>query len=58
VDKLPPDDVLKEIDQKVDRVKLETTLMDEGLKKFADPFKSLLTLIAKKRSELHVPAGK
>jgi transaldolase len=58
VDKLPPDDVLKEIDKKVDMVKLETVLMDEGLQKFADPFKSLLALIDKKRSQLKVGAGR
>lgn len=56
VDKLPPDAVLKEIEKKVDLVKLETVLMDEGLRKFADPFKSLLALIAKKRSELKAGA--
>ncbi len=49
VDKLPPADVLADIDQKVDFAKLEQVLMDEGLAKFADPFKSLLALIATKR---------
>ena len=49
VDRLPPAAVLAEIDQKVDFAKLETVLMDEGLAKFADPFKSLLALIATKR---------
>jgi transaldolase len=58
VDKLPPDDVLKEIDQKVDMVKLESVLMEEGLQKFADPFKKLLALIDKKRSELKVGAAR
>jgi transaldolase len=52
VDQLPPQPVLEEIDRKVDFQKLETFLMDEGLKKFADPFKSLLALIAQKRSSL------
>src|SRR5262249_52243462 len=37
VDKLPPPEVLAEIDAKVDMQKLEETLMEEGLKKFADP---------------------
>jgi transaldolase len=50
VDKLPPAAVLDDIDRKVDFAKLETVLMDEGLAKFADPFKSLLALIASKRS--------
>jgi transaldolase len=52
VDELPPNDVLAEIDKKVDIQKLEETLMREGIKKFADPQKALLALIAKKRSEL------
>lgn len=56
VDKLPSAEVLADIDKKVDIKKLEETLMDEGLRKFADPFKSLLALIAKKRSELKVGA--
>lgn len=49
VDKLPPADVLNDIDKKVDFAKLEQVLMDEGLAKFADPFKALLALIATKR---------
>lgn len=49
VDKLPPADVLADIDKKVDFAKLEEFLMDEGLAKFADPFKALLALIATKR---------
>lgn len=49
VDRLPAPEVLAEIDQKVDFGKLETVLMEEGLAKFADPFKSLLQVIASKR---------
>ena len=52
VDKLPPADVLAEIDREVDMVKLEETLMAEGVKKFADPQKDLLKLIASKRAAL------
>ncbi|HET6324260.1 MAG TPA: transaldolase family protein [Planctomycetaceae bacterium] len=52
IDQLPPQAVLDEIDKKVDFKKLEEVLMDEGTKKFADPFKSLLALIAQKRSAL------
>jgi transaldolase len=51
VDRLPPADVLSDIDKKVDFAKLETFLMDEGLAKFADPFKALLALIASKRGQ-------
>lgn len=52
VDRMPPADVLADIDAKVDVVQLETTLMEEGLKKFADPQKALLKLIAAKRADL------
>jgi transaldolase len=54
VDKLPDAAVLAEIDRLVDIKHLEETLMSEGIRKFADPQKALLALIAKKRSELSV----
>lgn len=49
VDKLPADSVLADIDRHVDMQHLEDTLMSEGIKKFADPQKALLKLIAEKR---------
>ena len=52
VDQFPPQAVLDEIDTKVDFQKLEEVLMEEGLKKFADPQKALLALIEQKREEL------
>jgi transaldolase len=52
VDKLPPAEVLADIDAKVDMQKLEETLMREGTAKFADPHKALLKLIAQKRAAL------
>lgn len=52
VDRLPPEAVQQEIDQKVDFARMEQVLMDEGLKKFADPQKALIALIARKRREL------
>ena len=52
IDQLPPPAVLDEIDGHVDPQHMEDTLMTEGLKKFADPQKALLALIAKKRQEL------
>jgi len=52
VDQLPPQEVLDDIDAKVDFTKMEETLMSEGLAKFADPQKGLLALIAEKRSTL------
>jgi transaldolase len=58
VDRLPPPDVLAEIDRLVDMKKLEETLMHEGVQKFADPQKALLALIAERRKSLSVtPAG-
>ena len=52
VDKLPADDVLKEIESKVDVQKMEDVLMEQGIKKFTDPQHALLTLIEEKRSQL------
>ena len=52
VDRLPPPAVLDEIAAKVDIGKLEDFLMEEGLKKFADPQKALLKLIGDKRKAL------
>ncbi len=52
VDELPAKAVLDEIDRLVDEQKMEDVLMAEGIKKFADPQKALLALIAGKRKEL------
>lgn len=52
IDQLPPEHVLREIDEKVNFQHLEETLMTEGLQKFADPQKSLLALIKQKRESL------
>jgi transaldolase len=52
VDQMPPDAVLKEIDQKVDGARMEKVLMEEGTKKFSDPQHALLKQIAEKRSQL------
>lgn len=52
VDQMPPKEILAEIDEKVDFEKLEDVLMSEGTKKFADPHKALLKLIAEKRAAL------
>jgi transaldolase len=49
---LPSAEILADIDAKVDMAKLETTLMAEGIAKFADPHKSLLKLIETKREAL------
>lgn len=52
VDRLPAADVLAEIDKHVDVDHMEATLMREGIRKFADPQRALLELIARKRAEL------
>lgn len=52
VDQLPPQPVLDEIAREVDMEKLEAVLMEEGIKKFADPQKALLKVIAEKRASL------
>lgn len=52
IDQMPPDAVLKEIDQKVDFAKMEKVLMEEGTKKFSDPQHALLKLIGEKRAQL------
>jgi transaldolase len=52
IDKLPPAAVLDEIHKKVDMTKLENTLMEEGLSKFAEPHKKLIATIAEKRKSL------
>jgi transaldolase len=52
VDRMPPAEVLTDIDAKVDQDALERTLMAEGTAKFADPHKALLELIGTKRETL------
>jgi transaldolase len=52
IDQMPSPLVLGEIAGLVDIQKLEDVLMAEGIKKFADPQKALLALIANKRKEL------
>lgn len=52
IDQMPPDAVLREIDEKIDIKKMEETLMREGTEKFADPQKALLKSIAQKRMAL------
>jgi transaldolase len=49
VDKMPSEDVLADIDAYVSQDHLEQTLMSEGIKKFAEPFKALLKLVKEKR---------
>ena len=44
--------MLDEIDRTVDVAKMEKVLMDEGVKKFADPQKALEKSIGQRRTEL------
>jgi transaldolase len=53
VDQLPPESVLKEMDETIDVEKVEAGLMEEGLAKFATPQKQLIATIASKRTLLH-----
>lgn len=49
VDQFPSEAIQDEIDTHVDFAEMERVLMEEGLKKFADPQKSLIALIGEKR---------
>jgi transaldolase len=49
IEQLPPAEVVQEIAAKVDVARMEQVLMDEGLRKFAQPQKELLALVAQKR---------
>jgi transaldolase len=52
VDKMSPQDILADVDAKVDQQKMEDKLMEEGTSKFADPQHALLKLVAEKRASL------
>ena len=52
IDKLPPKNVLDDIDAKVNQEDLEKALMTEGLDKFAVPQKNLIKTIKDKRASL------
>ena len=56
VDELPSAEIQQAIDSKVDFDRMEAVLMEEGLKKFADPQKALIELIARKRMSLATSA--
>ncbi|MEM1209401.1 MAG: transaldolase family protein [Planctomycetota bacterium] len=49
---MPSQAIQDEIDAKVDQAKMTADLMEEGLAKFADPFKKLLASIKDKRAQL------
>lgn len=49
IDEMPPENIISEIDKKVDMEAMERVLMEEGIKKFIDSQKNLMALIAQKR---------
>jgi transaldolase len=49
IDHMPPPSVVNEIDAKVDMAAMERALMEEGIKKFAEPQQELLGLIVQQR---------
>ena len=51
IEDMPDQAVLNEIDQLVDFEKMESELMEQGVRKFLAPQQSLLKLIAEKRNE-------
>jgi transaldolase len=53
---MPAKEILAEIDAKVNLEHMEEKLMEDGIKKFADPQKALLQLVAKRRAALQVAA--
>jgi transaldolase len=52
IDQMPSADIVSEIDGSVDMVVLERDLMEEGIKKFVEPQRALLRLIAQTRASL------
>jgi transaldolase len=56
VDVFPSDEILADIDSKVDIADMHATLMSEGVAKFATPQKELLALIAQRRKEIEANA--
>jgi len=54
---MPQANIVSEIDKKVDMLELEQLLMEEGIKKFVEPQKALLGLIAKTRASLLASDG-
>lgn len=52
VDQLPGDEVLQDIDSKIDFGKMESFLMEEGVAKFVKPQKALLQTVAERRAQV------
>ena len=56
IDDVPPPSVIEDIDRKINTAQMESHLMAEGTKKFADSQLSLLKLIAQKRASVFAGA--
>jgi transaldolase len=50
IDEMPSPEIVAEFGRKVDMAALERVLMEEGIRKFVEPQKALLRLIAQKRA--------
>ena len=58
IEEMPEESIVREIDNKVDMATLERVLMEEGVKKFADPQKELLALVDQQRTARLASAGR
>jgi len=52
IDQMPPQDIVNEIDSKLNIAEMEHLLMEEGIAKFAQPQRAMLQYIANQRSEI------
>jgi transaldolase len=52
IDDMPPPSVIEEVDRKINTGQMESRLMAEGTKKFAESQLSLIKLIAQKRASV------
>ena len=52
IDHMPPQDIVNEIDSKLNVAAMEHFLMKEGIAKFAEPQRAMLRHVAKLRSDL------
>jgi transaldolase len=57
IDQMPSPGIVGEIDRKVNMVALERVLIEEGIKKFVEPQRALLRLIAQARASMLVSGG-
>jgi transaldolase len=58
IDQMPSAGILSEIDRNVDMVALERVLMEEGIRRFVEPQRALLRLIAQTRASMLTGASR